>query len=78
MRNKHGPGFKRHIKTDDSSLSLYLDVYVPKTKEWMRVDMDLVLADNKGRREKKAKISSKKLLTTCDSGSEEEQESEMK
>ena len=70
MRGKHGNGFKRHIKIDDTLLCLYLDICLPKQAEWIRVDMEHVLADNKGRRDKKAKKTDKNLLSTVGSDDE--------
>ena len=72
MRSKKGPNFKRHIKIDDTLLCLYMDVFLPKNKEWIRVDMDHVFADNKQRRVKKAKKSNRDLVTANESEVEAE------
>ena len=64
MREKHGVGFKRHIKLDDSVMGLYMDVYPPQAKQWIRVDMDLVREDNLGRRAKIGLSQKKELLYT--------------
>ena len=72
MKNKHKIGFKRHIKIDDSGLCLYMDIYVPKAKEWIRVDMELVQEDNKKRTAKSAGKVDRKMLSTVDSAEEEE------
>ena len=73
MKSKHKEKFKRHIKMDDTLMCLYMDVYIPKTDEWIRVDTEHARADNKERAEKKkkGKIGQKKLLRTCDSGEED-------
>ena len=50
-----------------------MDVYIPKIKEWTRVDMELVRADNKARMDKrqKSKGANKLLFMTCGSGDED-------
>ena len=53
MKEKHGRHFKRHIKTDDSEMNLYLDVYLPAKEKWVRVDMEYVRDDNKKRRDRR-------------------------
>ena len=74
MKQKHGKQFKRHIKTDDTTLGLYMDAYIPKLKKWTRLDIDTAKEDNNGRREKERKLSDKGLFSTCgDDGSEDEQ-----
>ena len=70
MKTKHKDGFKRHIKIDDTTMCLYMDVYLPKPKEWMRVDMEHVRADNKARTKKKNSTTDRKQLSTVDSGDE--------
>ena len=70
MKGKHGNGFKRHIKMDDMMKCLYIDLYLPKQKEWISVDMDLVLRDNEGRRNKKKKNIPTSQLMTCESTAE--------
>ena len=66
MKEKHGRGFKRHIKIDDSALCLYLDVFLPKKEKWIRVDMDHVREDNKKRRKdnNSSSVDFKELSTT--------------
>ena len=71
MKQKHKIGFKRHIKLDDSILGLYMDIYLPKQKEWVRIDMELARTDNAGRRAKKSQAINKKLLSTIESGEED-------
>ena len=70
MKTKHKKNFKRHIKIDDSLLCLYIDVFIPKTNQWIRVDMDNVREDNKARLDKKNKGTDKKHLQTCNSDDE--------
>ena len=65
--------FKRHTKMDDSRMCLYLDAFIPKLREWVRIDMDVVHKDNEGRLKRRAKLTDKKMLFTTDSaGSDEE------
>ena len=47
---------------DDSLMALYMDVFVPSAKEWIRVDVEHARADNKARAEKKerGKVDRKK------------------
>ena len=76
MKEKHKEGFKRHIKIDDARQCLYMDVYIPKQKQWARVDMDLVREDNNSRAAKKARTMDKRTLTTAGSSEEEEEKDE--
>ena len=75
MKLKHKDGFRRHIKMDDSGLCLYMDVYLPKQKQWVRVDMDLVKEDNAGRAAKIRKAVNKNDLRTGNSDSDEDEDS---
>ena len=74
MREKHGEGLKRHIKMDDAGMFLYIDLYIPKMKQWTRVDMALVKKDNTKRAAKKAVKIDANLLMTADTDGEEEKE----
>ena len=64
MKNKHGVGFKRHTKLDDSLMCVYMEVYLPKKKTWVRVDMVTVSKDNKGRQARRTKATESDLLST--------------
>ena len=72
MREKHGKLFKRHIKLDDATLGIYLDVFIPRTKSWVRVDVGLARADNLKRQSVRSRGTDRDLLTTDDN--EEQQE----
>ena len=76
LKMKYKKNFKRHIKIDDSLLCLYIDVYIPSTGDWSRVDIEAARADNRARMAKKTKNSSKHLCSHdgSDSGEEEEEE----
>ena len=50
---------------DDSTQSIYMDMYLPKAETWTRVDMDLVRRDNGGRN-RKGKVSEADLMTTVE------------
>ena len=65
MREKYGREFKRHTKMDDAGLCVYLDVYLPGPKVWMRVDVDLARKDNQQRLAKKSNTSNSHLLSTA-------------
>ena len=65
MREKHGKDFKRHTKLDDSCLCVYLDVFLPGPKAWVRVDVDLARKDNQKRIARKSKVSNVNLLSTA-------------
>ena len=71
LKAKHKAGFKRHIKLDDSNLCLYMDAFLPKVKEWMRIDVELAREDNARRTKKIASAKDKKLLSTVESEDEE-------
>ena len=47
LRRQHGSGFKRHVRFDDSKLSLYMDIRLPGTQEWLYVDHGMA-AENRG------------------------------
>ena len=64
MKSKHGIGFKRHTKLDDSRLCLYVDIYLPKPKVWARVDIDVVRKDNDGRAPNGHKLTEADLRST--------------
>ena len=63
MKTKHGDGFKRHTKMDDTNQSIYIDMYIPKSQTWVRVDMDMVRRDNKDRQSRKPKVSEEDLMS---------------
>ena len=71
MKKKHKSNFKRHIKMDDSGLCLYMDAYIPKAGDWVRIDMDIAKADNAKRQKKISQLTEKKLLCTAESDSDE-------
>ena len=73
MKAKHKAGFRRHVKIDDSLKCLYIDVFIPKTKQWVRVDIEAVREDNKERVSRKTKKTAKKYLSTYGSESEAEE-----
>ena len=54
-------------------MAVYLDVFLPKTKSWVRVDVELARKDNNRRLNKKSKKADNDLLTTA-SDSEEDKE----
>ena len=66
MWNKHGKGFKRHIKLNDSQLNLYMDAFIPRAKKWVRIDIEMAREDNRKRRDSKATDVDKALLQTHD------------
>ena len=41
LRSRHGQGTRRHVKFDDLTRSLYLNVKLPNDTEWSRVSLDL-------------------------------------
>ena len=41
LRNRHGAGTRRHVKFDDVSRSLYLNVKLPGDERWSRVEVEL-------------------------------------
>ena len=51
-------------------MCLYLDAYIPKVKDWVRIDMEVVRRDNENRMEKKSKQTDRKILMTTESGSD--------
>ena len=66
LKSKHKNGFKRHIKLDDSNLSLYLDVFLPSQNKWIRVGVDHAREDNKKRMTRTMTKSDMDLLSTSD------------
>ena len=70
MKTKHKAGFKRHIKMDDADTCLYMDAFIPKVKDWVRIDLDVARADNEKRMKKKATSVRIDLLCTVDSEEE--------
>ena len=64
MKKKHGAGFKRHTKLDDAELCLYMDLYLPKKKQWTRVDMAAICVDNGARRKRNVSVDDEDLRTT--------------
>ena len=72
MKSKHKDGFKRHIKMDDSSMCLYIDAFIPRVKEWVRIDVEIAREDNAKRQKKRTDIVNKDLRTV-ESDDEEEQ-----
>ena len=65
MWKKHGKQFKRHIKLDDSSLTLYMDAFIPKIKKWIRIEIDVAREDNSKRKARMETVTDKNLLSTC-------------
>ena len=45
LKDRLGPGLKRHIKFDDQKKTLYMDVCKPTETEWIRVDFDFALEE---------------------------------
>ena len=72
LRTRIGQGFRRNLRFNDDDMGLYMDVYLPKQKQWVRVDMDLVKEDNAGRAAKIRNAVNKKDLRTGNSDSEED------
>ena len=72
MRIKHKEKFKRHIKMDDACMCIYMDAFVPKVGEWVRIEMDTAREDNAKRMHKKTKGNQRKLFCTVDSDSDAE------
>ena len=72
LKTKHKDGLKRHIKLDDISKCLYMDTFVPKLKEWIRVDVDMAKKDNEARQKKKNLMTEERIsqLSTA-SGTED-------
>ena len=65
LKNKHGLGFKRHTKLDDSKLCLYMDAFIPKLGEWIRIDVDQAKEDSDKRRSRAKKaVNAKNVLST--------------
>ena len=56
LRGLHGNGLKRNVKYDDPNLSLVLDVKLPDSEDWMRLDWALV-------REQRAEINQEAAAT---------------
>ena len=72
MREKHGSEFKRHTKLDDTRLCLYMDLYLPKAKEWVRVEADHAREDNGTRMKRRAKVDKKDLFSAVEEEKMEE------
>ena len=72
LKEKHKEGFKRHIKMDDANMCLYMDAFIPRVKEWVKVDMDLAREDGARRAKKRSEIAEKKLLYTVESDDEKD------
>ena len=45
MRERFGPGFRRHIKYDDSKKTLVMDVCKPNETKWIRVDHEFAQSE---------------------------------
>ena len=41
LRGRHGEGTRKHVKFDDATKSLYLNVKLPGDEEWCRVSLEL-------------------------------------
>ena len=41
LRQRHGPGTRRHVKFDDTLRSLYLNAKLPGDEQWTRVSFDV-------------------------------------
>lgn len=41
LRARHGVGTRRHVKFNDTSMSLYLNVCLPGDKRWSRVSLEV-------------------------------------
>ena len=41
LRTKLGVGFRRSIKFSDDDMSLYMDIYIPEAKEWIKVTANM-------------------------------------
>ena len=46
----HGEGFKRHCKFDDREETLYMDIKLPRTNEWLIIDHEMARDNRKTQR----------------------------
>ena len=70
LRQQHGAGFKRSIKFDDTSLSFYMNILLPNTSDWMRVDWELAREERLGRQKLEAISTRQRLLSSISSTDE--------
>ena len=66
MKEKHGSEFKRHTKMDDSAKCVYLDLFLPKQKMWVRVDVPHARVDNEKRTKKTTRKADPDMLSTVE------------
>lgn len=60
---EHGKGFKRHVKFDDRSMQLYMDVKLPNSDDWLYVDHGLA-KENRSRRSERDIALTRSRLTS--------------
>ena len=66
LYKQHGQGFKRHIRFDDRNLSLYMDIKLPSTEEWLFVDHKLA-KEGGGDKKKSTAFTRERLASSISS-----------
>ena len=47
LKNKFGDGFRRNVRFNDDELCLYMDIFVPQTKEWIKISAAIAKEERK-------------------------------
>ena len=69
LRREHGQGLRRQVKFDDTKLTLYMDVKLPNSEEWLRVDRDLAI-DARRENDKMSAAMTRRRLTSSTSSAD--------
>lgn len=67
LRTKHGKGLKRSVRYDDSAKTLYMNVKLPNSEEWLHVDHKLALEERPPPKKRSLSYSRMRLASSCNS-----------
>ena len=71
LKRRHGGGMKRSLKFDYASLTLYMDVKLPNSDEWLKVDW-VMAKDELAEMDRATSASTRKRLTSSTSSATED------
>ena len=69
LRTEHGQGLKRHIKYEDTTQALCMDVKLPDTEDWLRVDWAMA-KEARAEKERTAAATTRRRLISSTSSNE--------
>ena len=72
LKRSHGAGLKRSIKFDDSALTMFMDVKLPNSDEWMKIGWNLAREELSLIDSKNAASTRRRLMSSTSSNNESE------